>query len=122
MSGFEREPQEMPVYREEGPKALHISLTRSSKDPYLINAAVVIYDTSDPRAKPKIPEVGVTMQYSIGEVLVLGYGDIKSGRDRICYEIGIDERSLVERAMDERRPLQDELDLYYYPQAPHLDS
>lgn len=119
MAGNERESQNMPtVPIDEDEMRLHISLTNLSAIPESIKVSAILYDASDPGEKPKDPEIGISMEYSYSEIFVLGEGDIKFGCMRIFAEINTDTRTLVERALDPRRPLQDVIDLFIPPQVP----
>lgn len=55
-------------------------------------------------------EGGIMFSYTDAEMRILGQGERRIGYDRIIEAIRSDNRSILEKAMDPARPLEDELE------------
>lgn len=93
-------------------RSLYMNLGNSPVRPGEIRVKAVLFDDQDPAFnRPQDLEGGFSIRYTVEEMLALGNGDQRLGVERIYHAIVDDGRSLEERAMDPRRPLQDVLDL-----------
>ena len=80
-----------------------------------LEVEAILYDDDDPNPPSDEIEGGFTLSYSDDELRALGGGDEMRGLLRIKDVLEDDNRPLIERMMDPRRPLQDELDLLLPP-------
>lgn len=97
-------------------RSLYIAFGRSQNYfPDIRVQAVLVEDEDVAFTHPRDLEGGFSIRYLAKEIAVLGNGDQKLGVAKIFNAIADDGRSLEERAMDSRRPLQDELDILLPP-------
>lgn len=81
-----------------------------------------IFGEDEPEVPKKEVEGGFRFTYTDVELTVLGFGDPQKGLERIYETVMSDPRPMVEKAMDTRRPLQDELDIFFPPLPPERPS